>query len=67
MRPQNPRPQKESQPGHYRQSLSILSSELARSSFSGESGRPNPYRESLTLQGKARNTMNLDLIDHIRR
>lgn len=54
-------------PTNYRQSVSILSSELVRNSLSGDSIRPNIYRESLNLQAKSRNTMNLDMIEHLRR
>jgi hypothetical protein len=37
-------PGKESPGGQFRQSVSILSSELVRNSLSGDASRPNIYR-----------------------
>ncbi len=45
--------------GGYRQSMSIMSSELARNSYGTESPVPSHYRESLGAYSRARNTMNL--------
>jgi Dullard-like phosphatase family protein len=38
-----------------------------RNSLSGDASRPNIYRESLGLQGKSRNTMNIEMVEHLRR
>lgn len=44
----------------------MLVSELVRNSLSGDSARPNIYRESLTLKDRARNTMSYEMIEHLR-
>ena len=57
---------KPTQPHSFRQSVSVLLSELVRNSLSGDSSRPNIYRESLSIKDKARNTMSFDMIEHLR-
>lgn len=57
---------KEAHSHSFRQSVSILVSELVRNSLSGDS-RPNIYRNSFNIKNKARNTMNLEMIEQLRR
>lgn len=51
----------------FRQTLSILSSELIRNPLSAGTSRPNVSRDSVSLRGKGRRTMNVELLEHIRR
>lgn len=65
MRPQNSRFTVDPSRNDYRQSLSILSSELIRHSFSGESQAPSLYRESVGIPFKKRTSLNIELAEQI--
>jgi hypothetical protein len=46
---------------NYRQSVSILASELIRHSFSGDAQPPAVYRESVGSPYRSRNSLNLEI------
>ena len=67
MKAQISREMNESPLNTYRQSVSILSSELIRNSFSGEGSVPNIFRESVSSPYRCRNSLNIEMAERLLR
>ena len=61
------RGQNSGSPSKYRQSMNVLSSELIRYSFSGQSEAPNLYRESVGSPYRTRNSLNIEMAEQLLR